>query len=147
MNYPGDSYELYHHGIFGQRWGKRNGPPYPLSRSQKSRKEKKGEEREPLTDKEKEKIIKSGSAQQINQVKDQLTNQELQTAMDRINLYRKLSTITSSETKSGFDTVNDIMKKVGNVNNWAETGIKSYRLINEILNELEKAGVFKKEKK
>jgi hypothetical protein len=23
--------ELYHHGIKGQRWGRRNGPPYPLS--------------------------------------------------------------------------------------------------------------------
>lgn len=23
--------ELYHHGIKGQRWGKRNGPPYPLN--------------------------------------------------------------------------------------------------------------------
>lgn len=23
--------ELYHHGIKGQKWGKRNGPPYPLS--------------------------------------------------------------------------------------------------------------------
>lgn len=21
---------LYHHGIKGQKWGKRNGPPYPL---------------------------------------------------------------------------------------------------------------------
>lgn len=27
-NYPD---ELYHHGIKGQRWGKRNGPPYPLN--------------------------------------------------------------------------------------------------------------------
>jgi len=25
--------ELYHHGIEGQEWGKRNGPPYPLSKA------------------------------------------------------------------------------------------------------------------
>ena len=25
--------ELYHHGILGQRWGHRNGPPYPLGSS------------------------------------------------------------------------------------------------------------------
>lgn len=25
--------ELYHHGIQGQKWGQRNGPPYPLSRA------------------------------------------------------------------------------------------------------------------
>ena len=23
-------YELYHHGIKGQQWGVRNGPPYPI---------------------------------------------------------------------------------------------------------------------
>ena len=33
--------ELYHHGIKGQRWGKRNGPPYPLSEDDHSLSEKK----------------------------------------------------------------------------------------------------------
>lgn len=28
--------ELYHHGVRGQKWGKRNGPPYPLNSKGKS---------------------------------------------------------------------------------------------------------------
>lgn len=35
------SNELYHHGIKGQKWGDRNGPPYPLSPEDHSEKEKK----------------------------------------------------------------------------------------------------------
>lgn len=35
------AYELYHHGILGQRWGRKNGPPYPLDASDHSASEKK----------------------------------------------------------------------------------------------------------
>lgn len=35
-------YELYHHGIKGQQWGVRNGPPYPLSRVDHNKVIKKG---------------------------------------------------------------------------------------------------------
>lgn len=34
--------EIYHHGIQGQKWGKRNGPPYPLKPGAKSAAETKG---------------------------------------------------------------------------------------------------------
>ena len=32
---------IVHHGILGQKWGVRNGPPYPLGLGQKSSSEKK----------------------------------------------------------------------------------------------------------
>lgn len=32
--------EIYHHGILNQKWGVRNGPPYPLSGGQYSKSEK-----------------------------------------------------------------------------------------------------------
>lgn len=43
MSYYKSDY-LYHHGILGQRWGKRNGPPYPLSPSSHSYAEKRASE-------------------------------------------------------------------------------------------------------
>lgn len=44
--------ELYlmHHGIAGQKWGKRNGPPYPLSAGAHSASEKKAGWRKSLSD-------------------------------------------------------------------------------------------------
>lgn len=62
--YISDSY-LAHHGIKGMKWGKRNGPPYPLDASDKSAAERKAEGSAPKKkkiDEEKMKKIKKGVA-------------------------------------------------------------------------------------
>ncbi len=43
MNRQVFSIELYHHGVKGQKWGVRNGPPYPLDRSDGKEVAKSGE--------------------------------------------------------------------------------------------------------
>ena len=52
--------ELQHHGILGQKWGKRNGPPYPLSASKYSSMEKKLNKRLSRLDRKIEKIDRKG---------------------------------------------------------------------------------------
>ena len=48
MSYDAINNELYHHGILGQKWGNKNGPPYPLKASSHSVSEKKADWRKSL---------------------------------------------------------------------------------------------------
>lgn len=67
--------ELYHHGILGQRWGKRNGPPYPLKASDHSASEKKAGWRKSL-DKEKDLDTSKSSSYNSEKKKFQLTDKQ-----------------------------------------------------------------------
>ena len=56
MNNDWRDYELYHHGILGQKWGKLNGPPYPLDSKDHSASEKKAGWRQSLKNGIKKKV-------------------------------------------------------------------------------------------
>lgn len=135
--------ELQHHGILGQKWGVQNGPPYPLSSSQKSSSEKRKNKRS--TPKTKEEILKSGTVKEIIEIRDELTEQEIRNAINRISIDQQLDRLRQNEINAGFDKINRTMSKIEKVNTWVKTGTTSYRYTKMFLDALEKA--VKKNKK
>lgn len=87
------------------------------------------------SEEEKQKFLKTASsATEIIQYQDELTNNELQNALNRIKTTRELRNISKREINAAWDAVDDAMKKVGKVKNWANIGVGSYWVIVEIIN-------------
>ena len=105
INYynPYVRYELYHHGIFGMRWGKRNGPPYPLAASAHSASEKKAGWRKSLDSakseyKERKRSYKAASKEYRKAKKEyKVAKQDLKYAKDD----RKVAKAGYKESKAG----------------------------------------------
>lgn len=162
--------ELYHHGIQGQKWGQRNGPPYPLSKSAHSSREKKKQwwksllggdsqsksdkknkpkkkvevknQNEEKTEEEKkaeyesakQKALKSGKASDIMQFKGDLTNQELQNALMRLDLEARMSSLAAKDFKTTEDKIDMAINKIEKVAGWAEKGSRAYNIGAKIYN-------------
>lgn len=71
---------LAHHGILGQKWGKQNGPPYPLSGSAHSSSEKKAGWRDSLSESKYTKMASEARA---------VANESLKKYNDTINTVRQ----------------------------------------------------------
>lgn len=83
--------ELHHHGIFGQRWGVRNGPPYPLDDEDHSARERKAGWKASLnnsgkTSSKKEKIVNTSTNKKRKSVS---FKQAHQMAKDSKESYKK----------------------------------------------------------
>ena len=80
----------------------------------------------------KRKAIQSGSAADVAKFKGKMTNQELQSAVTRLNLEEKLSAKVSAEQKSVMDRIDGFFKTGKQVGDWAETGLKTYETIQKV---------------
>lgn len=128
-----------HHGIIGQKWGDRNGPPYPLSGSEHSavvksankksagsgrkltwhqrRKAKKNLKKaraaaakKRLDDKEKERLVREGSASEVYARRNDLTIEQKRRAQERLNLDDQLATLSSKELARKKSKVDKMIK-------------------------------------
>ena len=113
--------ELYHHGVDGQKWGVKHGPPYPLDRSasrQEAKKRKARRKNMIKINKKRKKSKKAAEKRDLSYEKSkkpakQMTNKELNDTIDRLQreeTYRKL--VSKGKTES------DIEKQLKKQNNW-----------------------------
>lgn len=137
--------ELYHHGVLGQSWGKKHGPPYPLDgidkkiaraearkkkererklrkmqrAAKKARREKKLEEkREADILKKKQKLMKSGDMDKIRKNAKLFTNEELAYIMDREQLKKGLK---GKDERNDDEKMELFMKRMGQIANIASS--------------------------
>lgn len=156
--------ELYHHGIKGQEWGERNGPPYPLAPAtsaavkksavkkkknfferrrdkKKMKKLRDAKEQKKVEKEERERVINSGNANEIDKIKHKLTDEEYARALSRINFNATLNEYKTAANRAKLEDISNkvstVSKVVGNVANAAEAGVKVYE-------GLQRAGIIEK---
>ncbi len=110
---------LIHYGILGQKWGKRNGPPYPLDSDQKSAAEKRRSY--------------NLSKKEVKKNSQYMTDKELRTAINRLNMQSELDKLSPSAIEKGRKEMRQIVSDValvtgtvaalGTISRWFAPGL------------------------
>lgn len=85
-------------------------------------------------DADKERVLREGSATEVMKYQGELTNQELQNAFTRLNLESQLNRLSQQEMKTAMDKVDNIMKTVKTGTEWAKIGTDTYNTFAAIYN-------------
>lgn len=145
---------LAHHGVDNMQWGVRNGPPYPLNRQgraalRKQRKQQKKYEKQKAKEaklreiehkkeeklkKEKDKLIRSASAQEIMQYKGYFSNNELEYIVNRLRLEEDLARYANKNQKTVMDYISNMGKHAGSLSKAGNNFINLYNTMANVYN-------------
>lgn len=125
---------LVHYGIPRRsgryKWGSGKNPfHHGQSGSFRNHKESKA-----LSDEDKEKLIKYGTAKDALKVKDQLDNKEMQQIVNRLNLERQLSSFDEQSRYNGLKKVEHAVDVLDRATGTVEKSVKSYNRIARVNN-------------
>lgn len=142
--------ELYHFGIPRRSgrypWGSGNRPFQsgggPMSKRQAKKAEKlRSKEVSKMTPEEREadkqRVLKTGTASEILRYKGELTNQEMQQAVTRLNLESQLNSLSSKDIESGMQKIDKVMKGVKTGTEWVKIGTDTWNTLARIYNSTE----------
>lgn len=96
--------ELYHYGVPGMKWGKQNGPPYPLNAEGKKALSKQREEEKKAKREDKE--IKR-DRKKASKNRRRLSDEELDERIKRLEKEKKLKDLTDDDVNRGKKKVKE----------------------------------------
>lgn len=114
---------LAHHGILGQKWGKKNGPPYPLDYRKLSAEEKQLAKAD---------AIRRGDIQEVQFNRNEFSDEEVRAAITRFQLNAQLSSLNIKPSK--MDKIDDFINTTSKVANFAERSVKVWNSFAKISN-------------
>lgn len=81
-----------------------------------------------------ENVLKSGNATEVLKYKGELSNNELQDVLNRIQKEDQLIARSSKDVKTATDKVDDIINKLDRARGWTEKGVAAYNTAAKIIN-------------
>lgn len=118
---------LAHHGILGQKWGKKNGPPYPLDYKKLSAEEK---------EKAKADAIRRGDLDEVQFNRHEFTDAEVRAAMERFKLNKSLDELNYKHVKSGMEKAAELTNKVYQTAAMVDKGVDAWNVFAKVSNSL-----------
>lgn len=125
-----------HHGRLGMKWGKRNGPPYPLDYSKLSEEERA---------KDKQRVKEEGDIESVGYKKNRsyFTDQEINEVINRYQLNTRINQLSaeSAKMKAGKSKTQELTEKLQKVSdvgfklaNGIQAGTNVYNNVAKVMN-------------